>query len=136
MSDGRRRGRLSWLVAPVLALALAAPASAAVKPRLVLVLPFDAAGLPADDRWMGEGVAQIISLGLAQHPAFNQPDPSRVPALGRAEAWTAPVVLQAVRTVRADVAIFGEIVRAGGEMTVPASCSRACRACRWPMPVR
>jgi tetratricopeptide (TPR) repeat protein len=118
MSDGQRRVRLSSLVASVLVLGLAAQADAAVKPRLVLVLPFDAATLPADDRWMGEGVAQIISLGLAQHPAFNQLDPTRLPALGRAEVWTAPAVLQALRTVRADAAVFGEIVRAGADLTV------------------
>jgi tetratricopeptide (TPR) repeat protein len=118
MRDGQRRVRLSALVVSVLALALAAQADAAVKPRLVLVLPFDASALPADERWMGEGVAQIIGLGLAQHPAFNQLDPSRLPTLGRAEVWTAPAVLTAVRNVRADVAIFGDIVRSGAELTV------------------
>ena len=118
MRDGQRRVRLSALVVSVLALALAVRADAAVKPRLLLVLPFDASALPADDRWMGEGVAQIISLGLAQHPAFNQLDPARLPALGRAEVWTAPVALQAIRSVRADGAIFGEIARAGGELIV------------------
>jgi tetratricopeptide (TPR) repeat protein len=118
MRDGQRRVRLVALVVSVLALALAAPGDAAVKPRLVLVLPFDASALAADDRWMGEGVAQIVSLGLAQHPAFNQLDPARLPALGHAEAWGPPLVLQTARTVRADAAIFGEITRKGGELTV------------------
>jgi tetratricopeptide (TPR) repeat protein len=106
------------LVASVLTLALAAPGQAAVKPRLVLVLPFDASGLASDDRWMGEGVAQIVSLGLGQHPAFNQLDPARLPTLGHTDAWTLQQVQQTVRTVRADAAIFGEITRKGGELTV------------------
>jgi tetratricopeptide (TPR) repeat protein len=118
MRDGQRRGRLVALVVTVLALALAAPGHAAVKPRLVLVLPFDASALAADDRWMGEGVAQIVGLGLAQHSAFNQLEPARLPALGQAEAWGPQLVLQTARTVRADAAIFGEITRKGAELTV------------------
>ena len=118
MHDGRRRVWLISLVASVLALALGAPGEAAVRPRLSLVLPFDATGLPAADRWMGEGVAQIISLGLAQHAAFNQLEPARLPGLGHAEVWAAPAALQAARNVRADVAIFGEIARTGAELVV------------------
>ena len=118
MRDGQRRVRLVSLVVSVLALALAAPGDAAVKPRLVLVVPFDASALAADDRWMGEGVAQIVGLGLAQHPAFNQLEPARLPALGQAEAWGPQLVLQTSRTVRADAAIFGEITRKGAELTV------------------
>jgi tetratricopeptide (TPR) repeat protein len=118
MRDGQRRVRLVSLVVSVLVLALAAPGDAAVKPRLVLVLPFDATALPADERWMGEGVAQIISLGLAQHPAFNQLDPMRLPGLGHADVWGPQLVLQTTRNVRADAAIFGEITRKGGELTL------------------
>jgi tetratricopeptide (TPR) repeat protein len=106
------------LVAGVLVVALAAPAGAAVKPRLVLVLPFDATTLSGDDRWMGEGIAQIVALGLAQHPAFNQIDPSRLPTLGHPEVWGGPVVLQAARSIRADAAIFGEITRVNAELVI------------------
>jgi tetratricopeptide (TPR) repeat protein len=119
MRDHRRRVR--WrlsLVAGVLIAALAVPAGAAVKPRLVLVLPFDATTLPADDRWMGEGIAQIISLALAQHPAVNQVDPARLPTLGHPDVWGEPVVLQAARGIRADAAIFGEITRANAELVI------------------
>ena len=118
MRNGLRPVKLVALVASVLILGLAAHAGAAVKPRLVLVLPFDATSLPADDRWMGEGVAQIVGLGLAQHPAFNQLDASRLNSLPPAEGLTAPVAAQAARTVRADAAIFGEITRTGSEMVV------------------
>ena len=119
MRDHRRRVRwLLWLVTGILAAALTAPAGAAVKPRLVLVLPFDTATLSADERWMGEGVAQIISLGLAQHPAFNQVDPARLPSLGHPDAWAGPAVLQAARNIRADAAIFGEITRTKAEVVI------------------
>jgi tetratricopeptide (TPR) repeat protein len=119
MRNGERRVRLVLsLVASVLALVLTAPAAAAVKPRLVLVLPFDAASLPADDRWMGEGVAQIVSLGLVQHPAFNQLEPGRLRAAGQTEVSGTPAVLQAARNIRADAAIFGEITRTGTELVV------------------
>src|SRR5262249_41223504 len=119
MRDGQRRVRLVTLaVSAVLALALVAPGDAAVKPRLVLVLPFDASTLPADDRWIGEGVAQIVSLGLVQHPAFNQLDPARWSALRAADVWTAALVAQAARNARADAALFGEVTRKGAELTV------------------
>jgi len=106
------------LVATTLALALAVTVEAAVKPRLVLVLPFDATSLPADDRWMGEGVAQVVSLGLVQHAAFNQLELSRLRALGTGEVSGTPAVLQAARSIRADAAIFGEITRTGPELVV------------------
>ncbi len=119
MRDGQRRVRgVLSLVAGVVAVALAASAGAAVKPRLVLVLPFDASGLAADERWMGEGIAQIISLGLAQHPAVNQMDPARYHTLGHPDVWSAPAVIQAARSVRADAAIFGEITRGSADLVV------------------
>jgi tetratricopeptide (TPR) repeat protein len=118
MRDGQRRaGLVLSLVASLLAVALAAPADAAIKPRLVLVLPFDASSLPADERWMGEGVAQVIGLGLAQHPAFNQIDAARL--RGQAEVvWNTPAVLQAVKTTRADAAMYGEVTRTGPDVVI------------------
>lgn len=115
-NDRRRVSQVLSFVAAILALSSALPADAAVKPRLVLVLPFDASGLPADDRWMGEGIAQVVSLGLAQHPAFNQLDPGRLRATS--DVSGAPAVLQITRSVRAEAAVFGEVVRAGGELVV------------------
>ena len=78
----RRHGSVLGLL---LAVALALPAAAAVKPRVVIVLPFDASALDRDSQWMGEGVAQLVSLGLAQHPAFIQLDRARLRAVGRPE---------------------------------------------------
>jgi tetratricopeptide (TPR) repeat protein len=116
--DQRRVGLVLSLVASLLALALVAPGDAAVKPRLVLILPFDTAGLPPDDRWMGEGIAQVLGLALAQHAAFNQLDPGRLRAMGYVEAVGAPAVLQAAKAARADAAIFGEVTRPGPDIVI------------------
>jgi tetratricopeptide (TPR) repeat protein len=101
-----------------LILGLVGPSDAVVKPQLVVVLPFDTATLPVDDRWIGEGVAQVISLSFAQHPAFNQIEASRLPGLGQPAVWGAPAVLQAARSVRADAAVFGEVTRVSGETVI------------------
>ena len=84
----RETGRnVARLLAAVLVLLLAGPAAAAVKPRLVLILPFDASTLPSDEQWIGESVAQIVRLGLAQHPAFTELDSSRLRAAGEQPTW-------------------------------------------------
>jgi superkiller protein 3 len=93
-------------------------ADANVKPRAILIVPFDSTGLERDEQWMGQGVAEVIGLGLDQHPAFVQIDAARLRAIGRPEAWGEPVVVQAARTLRADAAVFGRITRAGGELVV------------------
>ncbi len=98
--------------------ALVAPASAAVKPRVVLVAPFEAGTLPADDRWIGEGIGQVVALGLAQHPGFVQVDKSRLRSHGQPETWGEAAVIQVARVARADAALFGEVDRAGSDYTV------------------
>src|SRR5262249_61919231 len=98
--------------------AFASLASAAVKPRVVLVAPFEAGTLAADDRWIGEGIGQAVALGLAQHPAFVQLDKSRLRALGQPETWGEAAVIQAAKVARADAALFGEVGRTGGDYTV------------------
>ncbi len=97
------------LLAGLLMLLPVVGASASTKPRVVLVAPFDASALPADERWIGEGVAQTIVLGLTQHAAFVPVDRERLRALGHPETWGEAVVVQAARSVRADAAMFGEI---------------------------
>src|SRR5262249_61988087 len=98
--------------------AFASLASAAVKPRVVLVAPFEAGTLPADDRWIGEGIGQVVTLALSQHPAFVQLDKSRLRALGQPETWGEAAVIQAAKVARADVALFGEVSRSSGDYTV------------------
>ena len=71
----------------------------------------------AEQRWIGEGVAEIISLGLAQHPAFVAVDEARVRA-GQAAVWNEAAVGQAARTLRADDAVFGQIVKSGADLVI------------------
>jgi tetratricopeptide (TPR) repeat protein/TolB-like protein len=94
------------------------PAGAAAKPKAILILPFDATALSADERWLGNGVAEVLTLGLAQHPAFVQIERSRLRALGEPEAWGESVVLSAARQVRADAALFGRLARKDGALVV------------------
>jgi tetratricopeptide (TPR) repeat protein len=115
--DARRSARWALLVLAITTLAVTG-ADAAVKPRAVLVVAFDATGLSQDEQWIGQGIAELIGLGLDQHPAFVQIDDARVRAVGRPEAWTEPVVGQAVRTLRADAAMFGRVTRTGTDLVV------------------
>jgi tetratricopeptide (TPR) repeat protein len=93
--------------------------AAPVKPRTVVILPFDASALERDEQWIGEGVSQVIALGLAQHPAFVQIERMRVrTAAGRPELWGEAVVLQAARAVKADAALYGRVTRQNGELVL------------------
>src|SRR5919204_3791885 len=108
MGDLRRSPWLLVVLAAALSLTLGASANAATKPHVVLVVPFDTATLGGDTQWLGDGVAELLSLGLAQHPAFVQIDRARVRALGQPDAWGEAVVVQTARTLRADVALWGQ----------------------------
>ena len=105
------------LALTILALTAAA-AEAAVKPRAVLVVGFDASGLERDQQWIGQGIAELIGLGFDQHPAFVQIEDARIRAIGRPEVWGEAVVVQAARTLRADTAVFGTVTRTGSELVV------------------
>lgn len=113
-----RLGRLTAPLALGMLVAVAAGADAQARPRVVLVVPFDAASLPADERWIGEGVAQVLRLGLAQHPAFVQIEQARLRSIGQPDAWGDAAVAQAAKTLRADHAIFGEVSRTDDETTI------------------
>jgi tetratricopeptide (TPR) repeat protein len=117
MRDAGRSARSALLLLVIAALS-AIPADAAVKPRVVLLVPFDATALDREEQWVGQGVAEVIGLGLDQHPAFVQIDDARVRALNRPDAWTEPVVGQAAKALRADVAIFGRVIRTGTELVI------------------
>jgi tetratricopeptide (TPR) repeat protein/TolB-like protein len=113
---GRRSG---WaLGVAVLVAGLAGAAIAAVKTRAVLIVPFDAAALERDEQWIGEGVAQVLSLGLAQHVAFVQIDRTRLRASGRPDAGGEAALIQAARGLRADAVLYGRIVRTNGELVI------------------
>lgn len=112
--------RITVALVTVCVLLAGIPAHGApVKARTVVILPFDASALDRDDQWIAEGAAQIISLGLAQHPAFVQVERARVRvAAGRPELWGEPVVLQTARALKADAALYGRVTRQNTDFVV------------------
>jgi tetratricopeptide (TPR) repeat protein/TolB-like protein len=115
----REAGRIArWTVVLLAVAALfLAEAEAAVNPRAIVILPFDASTLEREYEWIGQGVAEIVGLGLAQHPAFIQVDEARM-RVSRPEAWSEAAVTQAVRMLRADAAVFGQVSRSGTDLVV------------------
>jgi tetratricopeptide (TPR) repeat protein len=110
-----------WLVLSILAfcgLVAVASAQAAVKPRTILIMPYETSGLSSDEQWIGEGVAQAVSLGLVQSAAFVQVDRSRLRAFGQPEAWGEPAVLQAARSLKVDAAFYGRVARVNNELVL------------------
>ena len=101
----------------MIASALSAHGAAAVKSRTVLIFAYQA-DLPAEEQWLGEGVAQILSLALVQHPAFVLGDRARAPRLGEGDLGKKPLILEAARSRRADLALFGEIQRLSGDFLI------------------
>ena len=113
-----------WPVLSILAfcgLAAVVSAQAAVKPRTILIVPFETTGLSSDEQWIGEGAAQAISLGLVQSPAFVQVDRTRLRAFGQPEAWGEPAVLQAARSLKVDAALYGRVARVNNELVLQPS---------------
>jgi tetratricopeptide (TPR) repeat protein len=93
-------------------------ASGAAKPRIVVIVPFNAETIDRDKQWMGEGVAQVLALGLTQHPATVVVEGSRLRSFAKPEGWTDSVVIQATRGIKADAALFGQIVRKGPDFVI------------------
>src|SRR5262245_51085382 len=114
MREARRIAR--WAVVMLVALFLS-ESEAAVNPRAIAILPFDASALERDDQWIGQGVPGVVRLGLAQQPALSPVDEARVRA-GRPESWGGAAVTQAARTLRADTAVFGQVSRSGTDLVV------------------
>ena len=113
-----------WPVLSILAfcgLMAVVSAQAAVKPRTILIVPFEATGLSSDEQWIGEGVAQALSFGLVQSPAFVQVDRTRLRAFGQPEAWGEPAVLQAARSLKVDTALYGRVARVNNELVLQPS---------------
>ena len=117
-----RPGSRSWIVAVVvslLAVAAAGQASAAdSKLRVVVIVPFDSTALEREEQWMGEAIAQVVALGLAQQPSIVQIERARLRAVSRTDAWTDATLAQATRAVRADSALFGRIERRGTDLAI------------------
>ncbi len=115
---GRRCRVVTLGLAGLVAFVVPGAAHANVKPRAVVILPFDASALGHEEQWLGEGIAQVLALGLGQHPAFVQIESTRVTARGRPEVWTEAQVQAAARGVRADAALFGKIDHRGDDFVV------------------
>ena len=114
-----RRVRLTVLAVTTLAALVATGAGhAEVTPRAVVVAAFDTSTLAPDDQWMGEGVAQLVSLGLAQHPAFVQIARSRFLTLVGANASADVSMSQIARAVQADAALYGRLDRKDGQLVL------------------
>jgi tetratricopeptide (TPR) repeat protein len=103
--------------AGLLLLSLVVDARADTKLRAVVIVPFDATSLEREEQWVGEGIAQSLALGLVQHPAFVLIERGRLRA-SRPEVWGEAAVVQAVRAVRGDVALFGRIERRGDDFAI------------------
>ena len=100
------------------ALALSGPADADTMPRAVLVVPFDASSLAPDEQWMGEGVAQLISLGLKWHPAFVQIERSRLGRMQGPAVWSDALVSQVAHELRVDAVLYGRIGRKNADLVL------------------
>ncbi len=112
-----RRSRRAAALATVLVLPWVVATDGAVKPRTVLILPYDASALEPDARWWAEGIAELMELGLAHHPAIAQIDTARIRGQ-KPEAWTEAAVIQAARATRVDAAIFGRLTKSGTDLVL------------------
>jgi tetratricopeptide (TPR) repeat protein len=108
-------GLFSALVASLLTFSLG---EAATKPRTGLILPFAAVDLGRDEQWVGEGIAQSLMLGLIQAPALVQIDRERLKQLPQPETWDENSAASAAKTLHAEIAFYGEVRRAGGELSI------------------
>lgn len=112
------RRTLAILAALTVVCAAAADTHGAVKQRSLLILPFAPVDLGREDQWIGEGVAQSLSLALVHVPALVQIDRQRLRQVSQPEAWDDQAALQAARSVRADLALYGEVRRVSGELSL------------------
>jgi adenylate cyclase len=114
----QRRPELAVLAALSLALLTAQGAGAAIKTRTVIVLPYATVDLGREEQWIGEGIAQSLTIGLVQMSALIQIDRERLKRLSRSDAWDDQAALVAARTLGADVAVYGEVRRAGTDLSI------------------
>jgi tetratricopeptide (TPR) repeat protein len=101
-------------VVTVLILALPAVAGAAgpaKPPRAVVAIPFDVSTLARDEQWLGEALAQLVALGLTQHPGVVVIDRTRLRGAREPDVWSEATAGQAARSVHADAAAFGRVTR-------------------------
>ena len=81
MKTGRRE--MAVLAALVLSLLTTLGAEAATKARTLIVLPYATIDLGREEQWIGEGVAQSLTIGFLQMPAVIQVDRERLKRVSR-----------------------------------------------------
>jgi len=114
----RRVSRLAVLSGVFASLLAASLADTAVKPRTVLLFPFVTGDLARDERWLGEAVAESLMLGLTQAPSLVQIDRERLKQIAQPEAWDEQAVASAAKALHAEIALYGEVRRAGAELAI------------------
>ncbi len=114
----RRVSRLAVLSGVFASLLAASLADTAVKPRTVLLFPFVTGDLARDERWLGEAVAESLMLGLIQAPSLVQIDRERLKQIAQPEAWDEQAVASAAKALHAEIALYGEVRRAGAELAI------------------
>jgi tetratricopeptide (TPR) repeat protein len=118
MSRGLARALLLAVVGTVpFAMIVATGAQPAVKPRVVLILPYQNVAPGGGDGWLGDGIAETLALGARTTPAILPIEPARVVQaarsasleLGATPGDRAASVLG--RALRADAVFYGEYQR-------------------------
>ncbi|MFQ5827742.1 MAG: tetratricopeptide repeat protein [Candidatus Methylomirabilia bacterium] len=112
----RVRGAAALLLGVLLLLPQAPPAAG--NSRRVLIAPYATAEVAPEEQWLGEAVAQILSLALAQHPAFLEADRRRLAKVDVSPVRHETAILAAARSLRADAAFSGEIRRVSADRIV------------------
>ncbi|MBI1848433.1 MAG: hypothetical protein HYR86_15865, partial [Candidatus Rokubacteria bacterium] len=55
--------------------------------RAMVVVSFDTRTLPREEAWIGDGVAELLTLAFVQHPAFVQIDRARLKPYADPKGW-------------------------------------------------
>jgi tetratricopeptide (TPR) repeat protein len=113
-----RRRSFALLAGLTLLLGTTFAATGAVKPRTVLLLPFAPVDLGREDHWIGEGVTQSLSLALVHVPTLIQIERVRLKQVTQPETWDDQSALAAARSLRADLALYGEVRRVSGDFSI------------------
>ena len=103
---------------PVIAWGQAAAPAAPTKVRSVLIVPYATTDLLRDEQWLGEAAAQPVMSAFRQMPGLIQVDRARLKTLPQPEMWDEASTVAAARSMHADVAMFGEMRRSGGDLVL------------------
>jgi tetratricopeptide (TPR) repeat protein len=63
-------------------------------------------------------MAQIVTLGLTQHPGIVVIDRARLRSSRQPDVWTEAIAAQAARSAHADAAFFGRVTRSSGTVVI------------------